>query len=212
MVLLMAIFSAQIFARYDTLNFPGNNVHYPLINGSNNPVTVDTVKLLRLQGNTLQWSNSIVFDTSASLAGTWKWSFAPFRYFSSDFGFNDSVGKFHSVIPIKIMRNDTIIIRQACQVGMLAKSLHKEKNVSEFMKMVFVRSDKNNDTIIVKINFTNSERVKTTEQSRNTKNKIAAHYLMNGKTINIRHHAAMMMVRKESMINPSICTIIRKRK
>jgi hypothetical protein len=204
MILLMTICSAWTFARYDTLDFSGDKVHYSLINRSNNTVTVDTVRLFKLKDHALQWSNAIVFDTSSSSTGAWNWSLAPYRYYTGSFRPNDSVGIFGPETPIKIERNDTLIIRHSSQVGLVSKSLDKVKNVSEFMKMVFSRSDKKNDTMIVKLNFTKSGHAMAAEQSKTGNDKVAADYLINGEKLSVIPRANMMVMRKESKANPSM--------
>jgi len=72
------------------------------------------------------------------------------------------------------------------------------------MKMVLVRSDKKNDTMIVKLNFTKSGHAKATDRSKTKKYKVAADYLINGKRLNISHHANIIVMRRESKVTSSI--------
>lgn len=198
---ILALF-IRVFANYDTIDFSGNTAQFRLINNSNTSVTVDTVKLFKLENHNFTWSMLVVFDTATNKNGDAFRS--PYRYGTGSYNSGKSLVVFtpqENSTVIKIKKKDTLTIHQSCQAILYANALEKKENVGDYMGMVFIRSDKKNDSIIVKLNLIATGHVKTAKQATIKNNKIVVEYLINGKKMEISHRANMMIIRNGPMIS-----------
>ena len=151
----------------------------------------------------------IVFDTVniSNWPYYWDWQNSPYQY-HGEFGTMNHPGSIDNpgiffgmgqrIITIK--KKDTLIIHEASDITEFAKTLNKKETEADFMGLIFVRSDKKNDTIIAKLNWTGFGLIKTQKQSKIKNNKVLPECLMNGEKMNVPHHAAIMTIRKNQPV------------